>query len=461
MRGRSMVVGAAAAVITGALTVPGAADPLYPLQNDVDDARRVEDSAAAAIVAIEEDLAAVTVRLDDLQVTAARAVEAHNGAVLALTAARQAERVAATEALSAGAAADGAHVELGKLAAASYRNGGQFTHLAFILDAADDAQFLDGATMLHSVTTTQHAIFERWEAAAGTARAAADRAARALDDRQAAEAAAQRAFETAARAVAEQEAVLATAEADRSSLIAALAEARGTTIALERERQAGLEAEQVAARERDAGHEAEQPIRVAAAAPSAPMPTAASDPAAGLPAVASVDPEPAEPSGPPQTRQAAASPEASQAPPPPPPVSPPPPPAPAPPPTSPAPPPNASAAQRAIDYARAQLGKPYRWGAAGPDAFDCSGLTMRAWQRGGTYLPHWSVAQARAVTRVSYAKLLPGDLIFWSDNGQASGTYHVGLYIGSGRMIHAPRPGKVVEIQSVFYWRTPSFYGRV
>jgi cell wall-associated NlpC family hydrolase len=311
--------------------------------------------------------------------------------------------------------------------------------------------------MLHSVTTTQHAIFERWEAAAGTARAAADRAARALDDRQAAEVAAQRAFETAARAVAEQEAVLATAEADRSSLIAAMAEARGTTIALERERQAGLEAEQVAARERDAAHEAEQPIRVAAAAPSAPMSPAASDTAAGPPAVAPFEPEPAEPSGPHPARQAAPSPEASQAPP----VSPPPPPAPAPPPTSPVPPPKASAAQRAIDYARAQLGKPYQWGAAGPDAFDCSGLTMRAWQRGGTYLPHWSVAQARAVTRVSYAKLLPGDLIFWSDNGQASGTYHVGLYIGRGRMIHAPRPGKVVEIQSVFYWRTPSFYGRV
>ena len=86
---------------------------------------------------------------------------------------------------------------------------------------------------------------------------------------------------------------------------------------------------------------------------------------------------------------------------------------------------------------------------------------MRAWQAGGESLPHWSVAQARAVTRVSYANIRPGDLIFWSDNGQASGTYHVGLYIGGGKMIHAPRPGKVVEVQSVFYWRTPSFYGRV
>lgn len=86
---------------------------------------------------------------------------------------------------------------------------------------------------------------------------------------------------------------------------------------------------------------------------------------------------------------------------------------------------------------------------------------MRAWQQGGKQLPHWSVAQARMVTRVSYAELRPGDLIFWSDNGQPSGTYHVGLFIGDGLMIHAPRPGKTVEVQRVFYWRTPSFYGRV
>lgn len=86
---------------------------------------------------------------------------------------------------------------------------------------------------------------------------------------------------------------------------------------------------------------------------------------------------------------------------------------------------------------------------------------MQAWQQGGKLLPHWSVAQARVTTRVAYSNLRPGDLIFWSENGQVSGTYHVALYIGSGQMIHAPRPGKNVEVQSVFYWRTPSFYGRV
>jgi cell wall-associated NlpC family hydrolase len=86
---------------------------------------------------------------------------------------------------------------------------------------------------------------------------------------------------------------------------------------------------------------------------------------------------------------------------------------------------------------------------------------MRAWERGGVSLQHWSVAQARAVTRVTYGELLPGDLVFWSTNGQASGVYHVGLYVGDGRMVHAPRAGKPVEQQSVFYWVTPAFYGRV
>ncbi|MGH8824975.1 MAG: NlpC/P60 family protein [Jiangellaceae bacterium] len=453
MRRHLLAAGVVAAMIAGALTVPVAADPLYPSQNDIDDARNAEDSAAVAVAAIEEELAAITARLDELQIAAARAVEAHNGAVFALTEAEQEVRAASAEAVSTRAAADGAHVDLGKLAAASYRNGGQFTHLAFILRADDDEQFIDGAAMLHSVTTTQHAIFQRWEEAAGRARVAAAQAARALEDRRTAEAAAQQAFEAAARAVAEQEAALATAESDRSSLIAALADARGTTVALERERQAGLEAEQVAARERAA----ERATVGESAQPSVATAADVSALEAARPPDTSVDPEPAEQPRPPPAEQ----PEPSSTPPPapspplPPPLAPPPP---APPPPA---PPSTSAAQRAVDYARAQLGKPYRWGAAGPDAFDCSGLTMRAWQRGGVSLPHWSVAQARAVTRVPYASLRPGDLIFWSDNGQASGTYHVGLYIGGGRMIHAPRPGKVVEIQSVFYWRTPSFYGRV
>jgi peptidoglycan DL-endopeptidase CwlO len=108
----------------------------------------------------------------------------------------------------------------------------------------------------------------------------------------------------------------------------------------------------------------------------------------------------------------------------------------------------APGADLAINYARAQLGKPYQWGGAGPNSFDCSGLTMMAWAQAGVYFPHLAQAQYDMTARVSIANLLPGDLVFY---GTPSNVYHVGLYIGSGDMIDAPATGQVVSIQSI-YW---------
>lgn len=88
--------------------------------------------------------------------------------------------------------------------------------------------------------------------------------------------------------------------------------------------------------------------------------------------------------------------------------------------------------------ARAQLGKPYRWAAVGPSSFDCSGFTMYAWNAAGVSLPHNSSAQNAATKDVPLDKLRPGDLVFSSG--------HVGLYIGRGKMIHAPQTGDRVKI---------------
>jgi cell wall-associated NlpC family hydrolase len=117
-------------------------------------------------------------------------------------------------------------------------------------------------------------------------------------------------------------------------------------------------------------------------------------------------------------------------------------------------------ARAAIAYARAQLGEPYRWGAAGPSAWDCSGLTSKAWAAGGKSLPHYSVAQYDSSTPVSAAQLRPGDLVFWGDGPSPSSIYHVALYVGDGRIIHAPRTGRPVTEESIGYWRTPDFYAR-
>ncbi len=86
---------------------------------------------------------------------------------------------------------------------------------------------------------------------------------------------------------------------------------------------------------------------------------------------------------------------------------------------------------------------------------------MKAWGSAGKYLPHYSVAQYDAGTPVSVSDIRPGDLVFWSSNGQPSGIHHVAMYIGDGQIIHAPRTGRPVEIDSMYYWIPPDFFVRV
>jgi cell wall-associated NlpC family hydrolase len=102
------------------------------------------------------------------------------------------------------------------------------------------------------------------------------------------------------------------------------------------------------------------------------------------------------------------------------------------------------AAQSAVDTALAQLGDPYVWGAAGPNAFDCSGLTQYAYAAAGVRLPHSSSVQATMGTAVPRSQLQPGDLVFFY-----SPVSHVGMYIGNGQMVHAATFGSPVQVTSV------------
>ncbi|GJF34951.1 hypothetical protein KNE206_76510 [Kitasatospora sp. NE20-6] len=103
-------------------------------------------------------------------------------------------------------------------------------------------------------------------------------------------------------------------------------------------------------------------------------------------------------------------------------------------------------AAAAVQFAYAQLGKPYLWGGTGPSSYDCSGLTGGAWRAAGVSLPRVSQDQWNAGQRVSRADLQPGDLVFFY-----SDLHHVGIYIGGGKMIHAPRTGKNIEILPIEY----------
>jgi cell wall-associated NlpC family hydrolase len=109
-------------------------------------------------------------------------------------------------------------------------------------------------------------------------------------------------------------------------------------------------------------------------------------------------------------------------------------------------------ARAAVRWALAQLGDPYRWGATGPDTFDCSGLTSSAYRAAGVGIPRVSRAQWGAGPHVAVANLLPGDLVFYADNPADPATiHHVGMYIGNGLMVHAPHTGDVVRVASI--WR--------
>ncbi|MGC5013889.1 C40 family peptidase [Streptosporangium sp. DT93] len=113
-------------------------------------------------------------------------------------------------------------------------------------------------------------------------------------------------------------------------------------------------------------------------------------------------------------------------------------------------------AVKAVTEARKQVGDPYRWGASGPGAFDCSGLVRYAWRKAGVSLPRITQSQYRSIRKkVSWSRLLPGDLLFFSGKG------HVGMYVGKGRMVHSPSSGKTVRIVKLQGHYRSTFAGAV
>jgi len=114
----------------------------------------------------------------------------------------------------------------------------------------------------------------------------------------------------------------------------------------------------------------------------------------------------------------------------------------------------------AVGTALAQVGVPYLYGGASPGGFDCSGLIMYAWAAAGVSLPHNSVAQYQATTRVSASELQPGDIVFY-DNSGGPQPGHNAMYIGNGQVVAANHSGTLIQTQSITYDGTPMGYGRV
>ncbi|WP_205856581.1 NlpC/P60 family protein, partial [Phytoactinopolyspora endophytica] len=488
------LIGVVACAVAAYGTVPAVAEPTPPSQEEIDDARDAERDAGAAVGAAEARLADITAEIDRLRVEAAKAVEAYNGARVELAQAEDDETAARERSEEKAELAAEARRALGQVVAAAYQNGGDLATLRMILESKTGESLRDNVTAFRSVTASQAGAVDQAIEATEVAEEAAAEAEDALHERERATDRAEQAHEQASALLAQEEERATAAETERAQLIAELADARGTTVALEEERQQALEDQERAEREREAeeGPEPRDPADepddepTAAPTPTDQPPDETDGPEEPDRPESPEEPdEPEEPEQPdepeepdePDRPEEPEQPDQTEEP-----DEPDRPEEPEQPdqteepdeperpdeteepdepdePEQPAPP--SSGADAAVAYAHQQVGKPYEWGASGPSSFDCSGLTMRAWEAGGKSLPHWSVAQAQAVNRISYSEMRPGDLIFWSDNGQESGVYHVGLYIGDGKMIHAPRSGKDIEVQSVFYWVDPAFYGRV
>ncbi len=392
-------------MLTAAVFVPGAqADPADPDTPSVSDVRAARDRASVAktkVQVVQEKLAAAAADLETASVRAAKATEAWNGARWAAQQARTAQRVAEAASVRADQTMALQKVDYRDAVITAEAMGLELSAVGAFISADGMEALVERSAAIDHVQAMFNQQRNEFIAAADDAEKAEKVASAAAvrADRAAADARVARdEAQDAARTAA---ATTARIERRKAQLVRTLARLQGVSVTLAARRQAALEEERRAARV------AARPTPVRDATPT-PEPK---DP----------DPKPADPG-----------------------------PAPAP----------SNGAQAAIAFARAQLGEPYRWGASGPNAWDCSGLTAEAWAAGGKSLPHYSVAQYDVSTPISGGQLRPGDLVFWGEGSNPGSIYHVALYVGNGQIIHAPRTGRPVTQESLHYWRTPDFYAR-
>lgn len=483
---------AVVALTGGALILPiaAAASPV-PTQQDLAAASAAVADGEGRVAQLEGQLAAADAALADAEIAQALAAEDYLGAQVEADTARAAYETAAVDAETAQAALELALDDLAAAAIDSYRRGGDATgRMAVFLsaDGLDEALRMSAAYALGTSATGDAVVTaDEAQAAADVAASRASSAREVLTDR---ERRATEAKDVADAAVAD---LLGQREAMSSlmdSAVAELAVLRNTSVELERVFQEELLRQQ---REAAAQVPAAGATPPAASAPTAPAPaptqgepapsapvtagpttpapttpgpttpgptTPAPAPSTPAPAPTTAAPKPTTPAPAPTTAAPKpTTPAPAPTTPAPAPTTPPPPPPPPPPAPNPAPPTN-RLGQQAVDLALTQVGKKYVLGGAGPDTFDCSGLVQWTYKQLGVNLPRTTRQQWAATTRVSSSQLAPGDLIFYSDNGQSSGIYHVAIYTGPGMRVHAPSPGKTVE--HVKIWNTNVIgYGRV
>lgn len=444
---RWAVSGCAAAALVGTSIASAAADPtpVVPSAAQVAAAQAAAASAATQASAIDAELAAARATLQDQQERAGAAAEEYNRTAEELDEAIAQSTEATTKALASAVAADEATLALSRYAAEVFQSGGGLGQLDVFFGAGGPGLTLERAAGLEAVGEERARVMREATEARHLATMLQQAATEAQERQQRAADAARRARDIAQRDNDAAAAAAASVATRQEQALAQLATLRNTSVELERQRQDGLAAIEAAriaeeARRKAAEEAARKAAEEAAARKAAEEAAArkAAEEAARKKAEEDAKRAASSPTTAPKTSTSSTTKPTTS------PTSSPSPSTP----VGPAPAPKAGV-DAVIAFARAQLGEPYVWASAGPDSWDCSGLTMMAWAQAGVKLSHYTGSQYKQTARVPVDELKPGDLVFFGPS--VAGIHHVGLFIGNGQMIHAPYTGTVVKISTI--WR--------
>jgi cell wall-associated NlpC family hydrolase len=399
--------------------------PPAPSQAQVDQAKAVAAQKAGDVAALQASLAVANAKLQAAGDRAEMAFEAYNGAMWRLQQAQQA--TAAAKAAAADALAHVAEQRAGiaQLVTQSYQDGTVLNGMTAFLGADGPAGVMSRMGVVQSAGDSMQARFDQYTALNALARVAQGKAEKAEKDQAALTEKAAQLRDAAAQAANLAQSEAAAIAGQRRTLLQDLAKAQKISVKLATERQKALErkAQEAAA-------------KAAAAAAKAKAKAAKADAAKAKDQADKAKADANET----QDQLAEFGVEGGWEDP-----------------GLPVPAGTGAGARAAIEFARQQLGEPYVWGAAGPDSWDCSGLTMMAWRAGGISLPHYSAAQYQQTKHITAADLQAGDLVFWGTSPNT--IHHVALYIGNGQIIQAPHTGDVVKVSALFD-SAPDFFGR-
>lgn len=436
----ALCVGAVVASGIALGTAGGATADDYPGQDEIAAARAAADSQAATVDQLDAAVASLEDALHDAEAAQLLAADKYAQAQGDLESAQANVVTANKRASEADAALKTAQAQLAAVAQAAYRDGGSMGELGAVVTATGFDDAITTSEAMSRASDEMATLVQRVQAAQLVADTMRDAATTAATRATTAESAAADAYDDAEAAADAATQAVKDAGSVRDDAVAQLADLRGTTVFLESARQAGLADARDAQRRADAKAAQEQAEQNAGngsgGSGSGGSGTGGSTP------TKTTDPKPTETSNPKPTETSNPKPTET--------TDPDPKPTPTKPPatTSGGWKSTAEQGEAAAAKALTLMGLPYKLGGSGPNAYDCSGLTMTAWKTAGLSIQRSSQMQYNSMKHVAFSQLRKGDLVFYGDDRDPTQIYHVAIYVGNGMVAEATKPGSLSVVRA-------------